>query len=429
MKTLSLLLAFAALDSYAAIDRSVYETVQRREPARVIVALNETSTPAIAAVSVVESLRTAADFSLIADWPRLHAFAAEIGPEALAMLESDRRVRAVSLDPPGGGAMADSAPMVGLNLVHGMGITGRNVTIAVLDSGLDLTHADFQGRIVAEQCFCRNSNGTGCCPNGAVEQSGAGAGADDHGHGTNVTGIAASGGAVAQKGMAPDAKVIVIKVLDRNNAFSGLTQVISGLEWLAANHPEARVVNMSLLTNAHFAGDCDSSAAFNAPMANVINLLRANGTAVFACAGNTASSTTMGSPACIRNAISVGAVYDSNPLPLSCDGAPVADRVTCFSDSSTTLDILAPGATIRSSGRNGSTSSFNGTSQATPHVAGAAALLLEVNPTLTVEAIESILESTGKPIVDSRNGQTFPRLDVFAAVRSAKPPARRRVLQ
>jgi serine protease len=69
----------------------------------------------------------------------------------------------------------------------------------------------------------------------------------------------------------------------------------------------------------------------------------------------------------------------------------------------------------------GGLSTFVGTSQATPHAAGAAAVLLEVNPQLTPADIERILESTGKPLLDARNGVTTPRVDVLAAVQAARP--------
>ncbi len=95
-----------------------------------------------------------------------------------------------------------------------------------------------------------------------------------------------------------------------------------------------------------------------------------------------------------------------------------ADKVTCFSNTDTTLDLLAPGAVITSDGLGSGLSSFIGTSQASPHCAGAAALLLQINATLTPAQIESTLKSTGKPITDSRTGMITPRIDLLAAVQA-----------
>ena len=98
-----------------------------------------------------------------------------------------------------------------------------------------------------------------------------------------------------------------------------------------------------------------------------------------------------------------------------CTDPSAADKVTCFSNSSTALDLLAPGAAITSTGVGWSTSTYYGTSQASPMAAAAAADLLQKNPSLTPGQIQSTLKSTGMPITDSRNGRVTPRIDVVAA--------------
>jgi subtilisin family serine protease len=98
-----------------------------------------------------------------------------------------------------------------------------------------------------------------------------------------------------------------------------------------------------------------------------------------------------------------------------------ADQIACFSNSGSELDLLAPGAFITSSGLGGGVSTFAGTSQAAPHAAGAAALLLQRDPTLTPDAVEGALETSGVPITDLRNGITTKRIDVAAALQ-AQPP-------
>ena len=314
--------------------------------------------------------------------------------------------------------------MIGGDVVHAAGYTGKGVTVAILDSGIDYTHPDLADRVIDQQCFCN----TGCCPNGQSTQSGTGSALDENGHGTNVAGIVASKGTVASVGVAPGVQIVAVRVLDKDGAFSGLSQVISGLQWVYDNHPEVRVINASLGTFSLFTGYCDtqSSAA-----AQIINKLRARGTLVFLSSGNQASTTQMASPACVQNSMSVGAVYDGNnnsvTFPSVCtDATTTADQVTCFTNSNNTLDLLGPGAVITSTGKGGGRSSYIGTSQASPHCAGAAAILLQINPALTPDDIDSILKSTGKPVADQRNGVVTPRLNLLAAVQTQVHPGPKR---
>jgi subtilisin family serine protease len=134
--------------------------------------------------------------------------------------------------------------------------------------------------------------------------------------------------------------------------------------------------------------------------------------------------------------LSVGAVYHRNLASaslLGCTDKPAeVDRVTCFSNSAAQLDLLAPGYGVLTPFKKGGVSSASGTSFAAPHVAGAVAVLRQIDPQLTPDAVEELLESTGRPIVDSRNGITTPRLDLFAAVMKLRlimdPPVRRRAV-
>src|SRR5262249_7822226 len=92
----------------------------------------------------------------------------------------------------GSGSLAQSLPLIGGERVHTLGFTGRGVTVALLDTGVDLTHPDLAGRILDEHCFCRNSDGTGCRPNRQNQQGGAGAAADAPGRGTAAMSPASS---------------------------------------------------------------------------------------------------------------------------------------------------------------------------------------------------------------------------------------------
>jgi subtilisin family serine protease len=180
-------------------------------------------------------------------------------------------------------------------------------------------------------------------------------------------------------------------------------------------------------------GACDGG---NLALADAIARVRDRGIVLVAASGNDHAKSGIRPPACIASVLSVGAVYHTN-LPsaslLGCTDAPAeVDHVTCFSNSAATLDLLAPGYGVRAPAKGGGISNARGTSFSAPHVAGAVALLRQIDPHLTPDAIEELLESTGRPIVDSANGVTTPRLDLFAAVMklrlSAQPSARRRAV-
>ena len=357
-------------------------------------------------------------------WPDSPAFSIEVGSDELERLAHDPRVLAIDLDSPGGGALTESLPIVRANVARNLGFDGRGVTVAVLDTGIDLANADFAGRIVAEQCYCSS----GCCPNGSSEQAGAGSAADDHGHGTHVAGIIAGGGASAPMGIAPAARIVAVKVMDRNNRFSSFQQIYRGLLWIRDTRPDVRVINASLGTDTLYSGTCDSSAIGMA-LGPVIAELRGRGTLLTVSAGNESNLTSTGFPACFSASVTVGATYDTRVQFANCyNGAAEVDDLTCFSNSSAAVDLVAPGAFIRSARRGGGAIEFSGTSMAAPHVAGAIALMLQANPNVAASRFEQILKETGRPIPDRRTGQTVMRLDVAAAVAAVPPrdPARPR---
>lgn len=349
------------------------------------------------------------------------AVAGDITGAGLLRLLDDPGVIRVDVDGGGSGQLSQAVPMVQLDDVHTQGYTGAGVTVAVIDSGIDTDHPDLSDSLVAEQCFC--SGGGGCCPGGGTTGASA---EDDNGHGTNVTGIVTSNGTVAPLGGAPDADVIAVKVLDAANGFCCSSDVIAGMDWVLNNHPETDVVNMSLGTFALFTGDCDTTNAVTIAFATAVDALTANGTAVFASSGNQASGTSMAAPACVANTISVGAVYDSNIGPitiLGCtDATTAADQVTCFTNSNASTDLFAPGAPTTSTGVGGGTSTYYGTSQASPLSAACAAALRELNPALTPAEIETALEASPVLVTDATNGLMFPRLDCLNALDSLTPP-------
>jgi subtilisin family serine protease len=379
-------------------------------------------------VDAVLSALPARSFTLRRRFLSVPGFAIETDTVALALLERDKRVHSIGLDLGGSGSgtvAPDTASVLNqVSPLQGLGLDGSGIKIAVIDSGIDTDHADFAGRIVAQQCFCSGVAGSvGCCPNGLDTQSGAGSAEDAHGHGTNVSGIILGAGNVAPRGALPAASLISVKVLDANNSFCCASDVIAAIDWVRVNHPDVDAVNLSLGTSALFASDCDASPAFNVAMSTAVNSLRGVGATVTASSGNQGSNTSSSSPACIASTMNVGATWDSNvgsATILGCtDATTAAKQITCFSNLGGNLDVIAAGAFVTSTGFNGATSTFAGTSQAAPMVAACAAALKQANPAVTVNQIEALIEAAPTTVSTPRNGSiAYPFLDCVAAVQA-----------
>jgi subtilisin family serine protease len=421
-------------DAHPVVGRGVVSELAREGQARVIVAFRVEQPTGLRRLAgivretsairdrVLKRLGSGNGFVPAARWDAVAAMPGLVTAPGLRRLSSDPEVSHIDLDTGGRATDNESLPLIGGDIAHSQGLTGKGVTVAVLDSGVDETHPDLASSLVAEHCFVV-PNG---CPNGSAEQDGPGSARDDNGHGTNVAGIIASDGTISPVGVAPDASLVAVRVLESTGRFQTSSQVISALNWIALNHPEVRVVNMSLGTTQLFAGTCDGASAGTLAFASVVSTLRARGVTVVASSGNSASASTMAAPACISGVVAVGAVYDAGvggvTFPGVCTDAQTAtDQVTCFSNGGSALDLLAPGAVITSTGRGGGISTYIGTSQASPHVAGATALLLQRDSSLSPDAIESLLKSTGAPITDGRNSITTPRVNVAAALAQLQP--------
>lgn len=358
------------------------------------------------------------EFALKRRYRTVNAVAVESTARGLLAVLGQRDVLSIDLDEGGEGHLNEARPLVGIDAVRTIyGHTGNGLTAAVIDSGVDTDHDDLQQDVIGQACFC-----TDCCPNGGSTQFGPGSAEDDHGHGTNVTGIITSSGTIAPLGGAPDVKIVAVKVLDSNNTFCCTSDVIAALDWIVDGGANIDLVNLSLGTFKLHSGDCDKKGTSNKALAAAIDALRARDVVVFASSGNAASDNKMSSPACIANTISVGAVYDASFGFLnfsSCtDTGVVADQVTCFTNVSSTTDLVAPGARTTSTGLFNGISSFFGTSQASPLALSCAALLKDERPNLTADEIETALESTNVFVVDDSNGRILPRLDCLQAVMS-----------
>ena len=335
-------------------------------------------------------------------------------PEVLA-IEADRALRP---------SLAQSIPRVGADVTTAAGFDGSGAAVVILDSGVESGHPFFGGRVVAEACF----SSTGNCPNGHTTQFGAGAAAPcTYGalcwHGTHVAGIAAGRSSTLQ-GVAPGADLIAIQAGSRDTGADCGTagspcvvffdsDLLAALDYVAdtlSGSHEIAAVNMSLGSDTTWSSESACNAA-NASYKLAIDALRALGIASVVAAGNGSVTTGVSAPACISSAIAVGATTDTG------------DAVWVKSNSGPPLDLWAPGTNITSSVTGGGFSEATGTSMSTPHVAGAFAVLRQADPTASVTTLLAALESTGLPVFDSRNGLTFPRLQVDDAVRARAPSA------
>jgi hypothetical protein len=338
------------------------------------------------------------DFRLKSKWENINGFAGEVTESGLAKLSAHPDVALVYPPTEVFATLGQSVPRINADKVHDRtgGLTGTGMIVAVLDTGIDTDHPQLMDDLVAERCTCQNpsSGCSSCCPGGVNSAE------DGNGHGTHVSGIITS-----PSGVAPDAGIVAVKVL--SDSGSGCSSgVLEGLDWVLSQvqnkNLDIKVINMSL-GGGLFSSTCDSSDPL---MAQALNSLKANGVATFAASGNDGLSNRLNSPACMSAAISVGATNDTT------------DQVASFSNASTVLDMLAPGQVITSSKLGGGTTNMSGTSMATPHAAGVAALMVEANPNLTPDELKIIMKTAGKPILDNRNGRRFPRIDARIAVDS-----------
>lgn len=334
---------------------------------------------------------------------------ATVTPDGLAALEAQPDV--VRVDPlaTGYGALLQNVPLIRGDVVHRRGILGGNTTVAVLDTGIEVTHPDVAGRVVGQACFCSPN----CCPNGEATQLGAGSAATSTSHGLHTTGIVASAGIISAPGTAPNARVLAVKVLDEQNR-GFLTDWIAALDWILTDRPDVQAVNMSLASDIIYKGFCDQPEdpndlnAFIIAFAEAFELLRARGVPVFASAGNPprnadGANDSIALPACVEDAIAVGAVDRF-------------DRLWRNGHLSGAIDLLAPGVSIVSDGVNGGLSTATGTSMSTAFVTGSAALLLSMNPGLSVAELETVLKETGVPVAHRQGTLRFARIDDLGAV-------------
>jgi subtilisin family serine protease len=361
----------------------------------------------------ISGLGVGREISIFRTMHRIPWIAATISGNALHALERHANVAVIEPDTPIHALLNQSGPQIGADQAYQAGFTGAGINVAVVDSGIDTDHPELADSVVREECFLSEG---GCPTSGTDRASGPGSADDDQGHGSHVSGIITSDDDI-YRGIAPDAGIVAIKILD-NSGGGGLSDLVAALDWVVANHADydIRVVNMSL-GGAVFEGVCDN---LSYSLDEAVDAVHDAGVALFAASGNDAANYGIAMPACLSSVISVGAVYDADVGQLHyqvcTDTTTAPDRIACFSDVSTVLDLVAPGALITSTYRNGGFATEAGTSMACPHAAAMAAILLQAHPELSPDDLLALMTSTGTPVYDDRIGMPFPRIDITAAL-------------
>ncbi|MFH8606173.1 S8 family serine peptidase [Streptomyces sp. NPDC018029] len=295
--------------------------------------------------------------------------------EKAAKASKASRIDKVWLDGRVHADLAQSNAQIGTPKAWEAGLTGKGVKVAVLDTGFDAGHPDLEGRVAESRSFISGEEV-----------------ADRNGHGTHVASTVGGSGAASdggkEKGVAPGASLAVGKVLS-DEGFGSESEIIAGMEW-AARDVDATIVSMSL-------GSQEASDGTD-PMAAAVNSLSKETGALFiVAAGNTGAPSSIGSPGAADAALTVGAVDSAD------EAAYFTSRGPRAGDHGLKPDLSAPGVDILAARSqlaegDGFYTEMSGTSMATPHVAGVAALLAERHPDWTGARLKDALMSTSRQI-------------------------------
>ncbi len=317
--------------------------------------------------------------------------------ETLTSGTGSAKVRKIWLDGKVRATLDRSVPQIGAPAAHAAGFDGKGVKVAVLDTGIDATHPDLKGRVGEAKNFSAAADTV-----------------DRAGHGTHVASTIAGSGAASPTGakyagVAPGARLLVGKVLDDSGEGDD-SGVIAGMQWAVAQG--AKVVNMSL-------GGEDRPGID--PVEQAVNDLSARSGALFViAAGNEGPGEgTIGTPGSAAAALTVGAVDRRDAIAEFSSRGPTADGFLKPDVTAPGVDIVAAEAAEGDMGDPAADGyvSLSGTSMATPHVAGAAAILAQQHPDWTGPQIKAALTASAKPTAaTSAYTQGTGRVDVARAI-------------
>lgn len=332
----------------------------------------------------------------------LKGFAATIPDTKLKKIQTDPRVAFISEDrevgifdrPASPVQQAQVAP-TGISRINAPANPNRGagMVVAVIDTGIDLTHPDLSANIL--------NSGTSCIKRTTAN--------DDNGHGSHVAGtIAALDNSIGVVGVAPGAKIIPVKVLNRNGSGTW-SSVICGIDWVTshASQYNIKVANMSLGGSGSSDNNCGMSN--NDALHKAICRSRDVGVTYTVAAGNDSKNASGFVPAAYDDAvITVSALADSNGQAGGTGSATAYgpdDTFATFSNYGSVVDVGAPGVSILSTWKGGGYNTISGTSMASPHAAGAAALYIQAHPGSAWSAVKDGLKAAGELL---NSGHTDP---------------------
>jgi len=286
---------------------------------------------------------------------------------------------------------------------YGYNVTGKGVTFAILDTGVDYNHPDLKDNYISEGSYDFVNNDTDPM--------------DDHfkSHGTHCAGIVCGNGNQSNQqyvGVAPDAKFYAFKILDQDGEGTH-DAFFAGFE--AAIDPNGDLDTSDHVDIISISFGTDSAGSPDDPLSKMADAAVEEGIVVVAAAGNSGPiSQTISSPGCARKAICVGSSTKDDKLSLSSSRGPVELNGSYFIKP----DIVAPGVDIYSTKIGGDYLYMSGTSMAVPHVAGAAALLLQAKPELKgkPDIVKNILKDSAVDLYYDSNEQGSGRLDIARAL-------------
>ncbi len=396
---------------------------------RVLVAL-ERGVPVSRVVDLVQSTIGG---TIYRTYPNIGGFSIEVTEEQRQALSTVPGVVGISDDGLLDIQLDASLSVIGASFTRELGYTGANRIVAVLDNGFDRNHPFIQGRVFAEACFSRPTAGSeqSLCPGEVTEVIGPGAAslnvpACQSGlsnlceHGQHVAGIVAGGGDPTANapvsGVAPGAELILVQVFHRDEVDCGpngtppctrafRADVVAGLDFVAglafeqALTGDLRIDAVNLSLGGGTAGGTCNNA--DPATTNAMALLRSLGVMPVAASGNNSIQNAIGFPACISTVVAVGNTRND-------------DVINSTSNVGSQLQLFAPGTDIVSSLASNSYGAKSGTSMASPHVAGAFAVLKQRYPSESVDQLLDRMITTGTPI--SYNKIERPRLNLAAAI-------------
>jgi subtilisin family serine protease len=430
------------------VDPALAALVQKRGEVRVIVNVKrspstlESSAGTLMRVANVDAARVT----------QIHpgAVALKIDQSALNTLRSDEQITGIYVDRPAFPSLHETAAITAAVPQWKQGHMGRNVTIAVLDTGIDQDHPFVKSKIVMQACFSVHDPAKHiehlCPPGGFVAggnavatSPGSAAGCagktPDCDHGTHVAGIAAGAEladpertALRIAGIAKGATLFPIQVFSKIDdadecnpnpppCYGAYTSAqIRALEYVRnkvrasksdKKLPNIVAVNMSLGSGSYPA-ECDNES----PLTQTIKELRGLGVVTFIAAGNDGSIDGIAMPACISHAVAIGALDKPGapdaPLQYASYSNRAEDRL---------ISLLAVGTDVRSSVPGNQYRALQGTSMATPVAAGAYAILRSEYPNKSVDEILDAMKATGSPVADPVSGKARPAVNVDGAYR------------